>query len=155
MRQKINPLLGILAVAALGLATCGPVQAKEGQFYIARENAIITTYSLDSLSFLHSTDCSVPEGALAFAERKTFVRKYFASGEWDDHPTTEVAHTGKGCSYDGSYDFIKGKPEKAGWRQIEDPEVLEQAKASLCGEHTLRELNPKLNEACNAWGRRK
>jgi len=155
MNQKINASLCILMIAALGLAGCGPVQAKEGKIYIAGEGATITTYSRDSLSFLHSTGCSVPKGTIAFPERETFVRTYFGSGQWNDHPTTEVAHTGKGCSYDGSYDFIKGKPEKAGWTLVE-PQGLEAAKDVLCTEPGPRDFSAELEEACShSWGRTK
>lgn len=155
MNQKINASLCILMIAALGLAGCGPIQAKEGKIYIAGENASITTYSLDSLTFLHPRKCHAQEGAFAFSERETFVRQFTGAGEYNEDRTTEVAHTAKGCSYDGSYDFIKGNPEKAGWRLVE-PQGLEAAKDALCTEPGPRDFSAELEEACShSWGRTK
>lgn len=148
MRQK-PPLFGILMIAALGLAACGPIQAEEGQIYVAGEKATVTTV----VDMARLEECSVPEGALAFAERKTYFVIINGSQERVRISLTEVAHTGEGCSPSGGYDFIEGKPKNAGWTLIDNPVVLKKATGLLCADSDLRELNPELNSACDNWGR--
>lgn len=152
MRRKITPLLGILITAAFGLAACGPVQAKEGQIYMADGEAIVTTV----INMKRLDDCPVPADTLAFAERETYFGISNGSQGWDIIPLTEVAHTGPGCSSpSGLYDFIEGKPAEAGWTPIEDPEALKQAETRICGESGLRDSSSRLDEACEQWGMRR
>lgn len=143
-------IYGALTAALLGLAACGPIQAKEGQIYMAGLDGAKVTTVLDMKRLF---SCSVPPNTFALGERITYFAEYLGDQEWDVTPLTEVVHTGQGCSSPGGlYDFIKGKPENAGWTPIEDPEALKQAEASICEKPELRDKNPLLDKACNGWG---
>lgn len=152
MKGKINFLTRALVAAAFGLAAaCAPVQAKEGKIYVADEVAEVTTV----IGMRELKTCSVPADTLALGTRKTYFDMSNGSAGWDRTPLTQITHTGPGCSSRGLYDFIEEDPVAAGWTLVEDPEALEQAEARICNESGLRELNPRLDEACNQWGMRR
>ncbi len=152
MRQKINPLLGILMAATLGLAACGPIQAREGQIYMAGpDGAKVTTV----INMTKLVTCDVPAYTFAFAKREAHLDASEGSQGWDRTLLTQVDHNGPGCSPGSSYDFIDKKPEDEGWVLIKKPETLELAREILCAKSNLRELNPKLDEMCNDNGRKK
>jgi len=152
IRQTI--IGNLTAVALVGLASCAPIQAKEGQIYEAGEGGaqVVTVEGMRRI-----IECEVPERTVAFTERETYFE---ISNGGSAPPTrvllTEVAHTGPGCSAGGGYDFIAGNPEEANWTPL-DPEKdfrkYEKAVDTLCDEGHLRETNPRLDEQCVSWGR--
>lgn len=151
MKPKINLFWRLLAVGALFLGACGPIQAKEGQVYMAGENgAEVTTV----INMAKLRTCNVPPGTLAYVTNTT----YFGDGNQEENniPLEKIAHTGKKCdsSEINSHDFIKKEPEERGWTPIKNTE-LKQAKASLCKDPVLRELNPELDKMCYDRGRTK
>ena len=147
MKQKITRLFCIFTIAALGLAACAPIQAQEGQIYVSGKEATLSTVINKRLM-----DCPIPPGDLAYAVRETYLGIIKNDELWDKIPLTEVAHTGPECGFN---DFIRENPENAGWTPIEDNEALKKAKDLLCAEPKTRQLNPKLDESCNAWGRKR